>query len=156
EIVIDHGRSVGERERAIRELRAFGQRLPELAWRDAAREPLRAHLVELGLYAATFDADFDEAPAALVLDMKTLVHWSMKAHRLRFVRECGGDLRAELARVTGADVACARTDGGWDVALGPHRRTVADSSAMADVCMLLAEWAARCAPGCQPIYAEAR
>ena len=165
-LVIDAARPLAERERALRDLSGLGVRFPELAWRAAVRAPMREALDELGLFAPTFDEDFDEAVPIFDLELGKLVVWALARLRLRCVpvpkdlRACTGDaFRAALARVTGAEptldvVGSVRSPIEVRVTLGPVQTSIGGGDPARDVFALLTMWAERSDPTRRPVFAS--
>jgi hypothetical protein len=164
-LVIDATRPLAERERALRDLSGLGVRFPELAWRAAVRAPLRALLDELGLFAPSFDEDFDEAVPLLDLELGKLVAWALARLRLRSVpapkelSACTGDaFRTALARVTGAEpslevIGSVRSPIEVRVTLGLVQTAIGGRDPVRDVFALLAMWSKNSGAARRPVLA---
>lgn len=165
-LVIDATRPLAERERALSDLRELGARFSEFAWRAAVRAPMRGALDELGLFAPTFDEDFDEALPIFDLEVRKLVVWALARLRLQCVpvpkdlHACTGSaFRAALARVTGAEatldvVGSVRSPIELRVTLGPVQTSIGRGDPVRDVFALLTMWAERSGTTRRPVFAS--
>ncbi len=120
------------------------------AWRAAMRGPLHAALEELGLFAPTFDEDFEKSAPILDLELGKVVLWALAELRLRCVpvpKDLGActstAFRAALTRVTGAepviDVVGLPVE--VQVTLGRAQAVIGIADPARDVLALLTRWA---------------